>query len=84
MRPTLVEFGEVIQYAFRNRNQEFLLKLFAASWVVKGFVPFGAREIVDSFKVRFIQVKRRYTLNGKTQMTNLRLAARARSRSLWF
>jgi hypothetical protein len=50
MRPTLVEFGEVIQYAFRNRNQEFLLKLFAASWVVKGFVPFGAREIVDSLK----------------------------------
>jgi hypothetical protein len=50
MRPTLVEFGEVIQYAFRNRNQEFLLKLFAASWVVKGFVLFGAREIVDSLK----------------------------------
>ena len=31
MRPTLVEFGEVIQNAFRNRNQEFLLKLVAAS-----------------------------------------------------
>jgi hypothetical protein len=45
-----VEFGDVIQYAFMNRNQEFLLKLFSASWVVKGFVTFGACEIVDSLK----------------------------------